>query len=315
MVLWSTLGGFLLGVLGGSDLEDLANLRRSIREATAGAAQRKTEAHLALDQGQYDKAAEDHRQSLRKEREAAELSRSEKELVERIARSALELLDDDAVEIRDRGSATLVALGPAAIPLLKRLEPLPSVESQRRMEDALARLDRIEMDSEGRFHQWAQSARASSEYTGGSWSAMQATGKPDTMSAGDAPTAWASLLADGGIEWLELTYENAVTPELVRVRETFNPGAVVRLEVLDPEGAWRQVWEGKDTTRDCPGWLELPVPALPYPIRTIRVILDTASVPGWNEIDAVEVVGAPAPLGRVSSAERAREGSGPGSRR
>jgi hypothetical protein len=315
MVLWSAVGGFLLGCLGGTDLEDLARLRRSIREAMLGFAQLRTEAHMALDRGEYAKAAEDHRQSLRKEREAAELAKSEKKLVEKIALSALPLLDDDAVDVRDRGSATLVALGPGAIPLLRRLGRLPSVEAQRRLEDALARLDRIEEDSEGRFHQWAQSARASSEYTNGSWSAIQATGRPDTMTAGDAPTAWASLLADGGIEWLELTYENAVYPELVRVRETFNPGAVVRLEVLDPEGAWRQVWEGKDTTRECPGWLELPVPALPYPIRTIRVILDTASVPGWNEIDAVELVGGPAPMGPLPRPERAKEESAPGTRR
>ena len=33
----------------------------------------------------------------------------------------------------------------------------------------------------------------------------------------------------------------------------------------------------------------------PFSSRTIRVTIDAAAVPGWNEIDAVELIGDPAP--------------------
>ena len=65
-----------------------------------------------------------------------------------------------------------------------------------------------------------------------SWGPEQVVGEPDTLQAGDIPTAWAPLQQDGGEEWLKLDYENSVDIAEVRVRETHNPGAVSKITAL-----------------------------------------------------------------------------------
>lgn len=144
---------------------------------------------------------------------------------------------------------------------------------------------------ESGFRQWAVGANASSEYSNPAWSAQQATGEPDTFQGGDLQTAWASKQQDAGEEWLELTYEHSVRPTCVRVAETYNPGAVVKIEGQDSGGKWRVLWEGKDTNQECPGWFTVEMKPSSFATRTIKITIDSAGVPGWNEIDAVELVG------------------------
>lgn len=141
--------------------------------------------------------------------------------------------------------------------------------------------------------QWATSATASSEYGNPNWGAVQATGPPNTMRAGDAVTAWAPRAQDGGAEWLELKYTTPVHATRVRVRETHNPGAVVRVEAIDAAGEVLTLWEGRDPTTQAPGWLDVRCPPTKALVQTIKVHLDTTLVPDWQEIDAVELVGTP----------------------
>jgi hypothetical protein len=145
-------------------------------------------------------------------------------------------------------------------------------------------------NSERPLRQWASEARASSEYSNPDWAARQACGEPDTMQGGDIVTAWASKEQDGGDEWLELGYKRAVRVTQVRVRETYNPGAVSRIEAQDSRGRWIVVWQGKDTTKEAPGWLDVKIQKRVL-TRKIRITIDSRSVPGWNEIDAVELIG------------------------
>lgn len=118
------------------------------------------------------------------------------------------------------------------------------------------------------------------------WSAGQVCGEPDTMTGGDHATAWASQEPDGGIEWIEADFDEAVDATAVLVRETFNPGAVVRIEVLDENGKRYTLWKGDDPTRESPGELVVEFPEA-FRTGSIKVVLDTRKVPGWNEIDAI----------------------------
>lgn len=141
------------------------------------------------------------------------------------------------------------------------------------------------------IRQWAREARASSEYSAGDWSARQATGAPDTFQNGDIRTAWAPAHKDGTTEWLELTYEQAVVPRAIGIRETFNPGFVTKVEAYNPiAGQWVVLWQGKDPTRESPGVFSPPLSPVTFSTNRIRITIDT-NVPGWNEIDAVELVG------------------------
>lgn len=122
------------------------------------------------------------------------------------------------------------------------------------------------------------------------WGEEQATGPPDTFRAGDITTAWASRLPDGGEEWLNLEYSNQVYLAEVRVRETYNPGAISKVAAVLPNGQEQVIWEGITEAGEAPVEKVFPVSGNIY-AKGVKVYLDTRRVPGWNEIDAVELVG------------------------
>ena len=150
-------------------------------------------------------------------------------------------------------------------------------------------------ESPGTIRQWAVSATASSEYTATEYTAAEATGSPDTPEYGDYATAWAPASSDAGVEWLELTYASAVVPTSVAVHESSGSGFVTMIEAL-PEGSetWITLWQGTDPSPDALSTFSPPLAPIDILTRHLRVTIDT-SVPGWNEIDAVELVGTTSP--------------------
>ena len=125
---------------------------------------------------------------------------------------------------------------------------------------------------------------------GPSWSPGQAAGAPNTQSHGDLPTAWASQSPDGGPEWLQLKYAKPVPLAEINIHESFNPGAVSRVSALMPDGSKRIIWEGVESPEG--GVVERALEVPPgITSDQILVEMDTSRVPGWNEIDAVELVG------------------------
>lgn len=132
---------------------------------------------------------------------------------------------------------------------------------------------------------------ALARFKGPSWNAVQITGPPDTPIAGDLVTAWASKNPEMGEVWIDLEYAEAVTPEAVRVHETYNPGAVARVLALRPDGTWVLLWEGTATPGSAPHWFEPRLEGVRFATTKVRLIVDTSRVEGWNEIDAVELVG------------------------
>lgn len=122
------------------------------------------------------------------------------------------------------------------------------------------------------------------------WSAEQATGAPDTKEAGDSPTAWAPLSPNSGTQWLELEYEKPVDIAELRVRQTFNPGAICKITGINASGQEIKIWEGTEPPGRAP--VETSFKAC-CRVQTdkIKIYLDTKRVAGWNEIDAVELIG------------------------
>ena len=122
------------------------------------------------------------------------------------------------------------------------------------------------------------------------WGPAQATGPPNTAQ-GDISTAWASLTQDGQEEWLELTYEKEVVPTQVVIHENYNPGAVSQIALVI-DGEEKLVWEGQDPTAIGAGSGVSKI-ELNTNLKTnkIRIYLDSMQVAGWNEIDAVGIVG------------------------
>ncbi len=151
--------------------------------------------------------------------------------------------------------------------------------------------------------QWAASAVASSEYRSTDYSASRATGAPDVASYGDSRNAWASKLADAATEWIELTFPKPVYANGVRARQVYNPGAISRVELVDTNGVSMVVYNSPDTTVYPSGkiaWFVTRFTRVPRPVNRVRLILDSARVSGWNEIDAVQLVADPAPFGKTA---------------
>ncbi len=141
--------------------------------------------------------------------------------------------------------------------------------------------------------QWAVDAVASSEISAGA--ALQATGPADTPAAGDSPTAWAAAEDDAGLETLELTFTVPVVPYVVGVAETFNPGAITLIEAYDADNdAWVAIYEGSAAPAEEDYRFFVPELALvDFATDQLRLTLDTAAVPGSNQIDAVQLFGRP----------------------
>jgi hypothetical protein len=140
----------------------------------------------------------------------------------------------------------------------------------------------------GRFDEIdAQRQKASAR----AWGPEQAAGAPDTMNAGDYRTAWAPAGADAGVEWIEASFETPAEAAQVIVRQTSNPGTITKVVAVLESGTEIPIWSGQDPSK---GQALADTPfAFPAGITAgrVRVYLDTSKMPGWEEIDAIQLVG------------------------
>ena len=128
----------------------------------------------------------------------------------------------------------------------------------------------------------------SSQYTANSWSASQVVGPPNVYPrAGDDANAWAPLAQDGGTEFIELGFAQGRRVGGVRIAETYNAGAVTQVELITAAGARRVVFQGPPEAAAGARLRDLAFTCTDEPIVGVRLTLNTAAVPGWNEIDAV----------------------------
>ena len=144
--------------------------------------------------------------------------------------------------------------------------------------------------------QWATSVvAASSQYSASAWSATRVLGPPDVYPAsGDNANAWASLSADGGAEFIEVRFAEPRQLQGVTIAETYNPGAIARIEgfgingqrvVLFDAGPWGQFAAQPGAIMQ-----HFSGACSPIALATVRVTLNSAQVSGWNELDAIGAV-------------------------
>lgn len=138
--------------------------------------------------------------------------------------------------------------------------------------------------------QWAIYAQASTEYGSEDWSALQITGENNTFECGDIRTAYATANSTGK-DWIRVGYASAVIPTRVNVYQTYNPGAIVRLDVVDANGGLHTVYEGVSPTLDCPVTVPYDIVGVDYPVAEIVIYLDQTITGSWNELDAVQLIG------------------------
>ena len=157
--------------------------------------------------------------------------------------------------------------------------------------------ERIVNDTSGQF---AIEAEASSTYAGDNsdpkvpYAPWHATGKPNVENYSDDGRSWVSKNADKGVEWLKLTFEKPVNAREIKVRQNMAPGAIIKIDLIDTDGKSHTVWEGVDQTKYEQNkivWFNTKFDKTPYKTKIVKITMATNSVPGWNEIDAVQLIG------------------------
>jgi hypothetical protein len=157
-------------------------------------------------------------------------------------------------------------------------------------------IDAVVLVDENGDRYFATGASASSFYVdspGWHWAPHQATGAPNVWPAsGDSVLAWSPRTEDGRAEWLLLDYAEPVRPAKLQVYQTFNPGVLVRVGVFREDGREVEAWSDRNPAPagTVKGLAEISLAHLDFPTRRVKLYLDTARVPGWNQIDAVGLV-------------------------
>lgn len=193
-------------------------------------------------------------------------------------------------------STAAAVKAPAPVSSAAAEEDQELAKKREAMEFALAE-DAIKNDPNG---QWAVSAKASTTYasdvndTARGYHPFRATGVPDTQSYGDADTSWATKESDTGLEWIELEYAKPVNATEIKIRQNFNPGAIISVDLYDETGSAHNIWKGPDASQYKPStisWLSLPFEKTAFKTQRVKITLATNAVSGWNEIDAVQLIG------------------------
>jgi len=142
---------------------------------------------------------------------------------------------------------------------------------------------------------WASAGEATSSFGTDSWGANQAAGAPDTLTCGDHMSAWASSSSSGVDSITLYFYDQPVIPTEVNIVQNFNPSQIVKVELLDAYGQYYDatIYEAApEAVGQCPVTLSIPVTGIDYLVMGVRISIDQSVLGlGWNEIDAVELVG------------------------
>jgi hypothetical protein len=155
--------------------------------------------------------------------------------------------------------------------------------------------------------QWASGLVGFSSEYGAQYAATSALGPPDVYPAyGDLGGAWASLTPDNQFEYLELSYSTPQPINYVSVYETYAPGALDKVWVMNPNtGLYETVWSSSASPAPALSRINtVSFPETDFLVSQVRLDFNSPAVPDWNEVDAVgigrcacqaSVAGVPAP--------------------
>lgn len=148
--------------------------------------------------------------------------------------------------------------------------------------------------------QWAYDADVSStranlsdDYDAG-YGNIMLIGKPDVNAYGDSKNAWVPKDPDKGLEWFKVLFQKPVNATEIRIRQSFNPGTITKVELIDENGKSHIIWEGNDENeyhKDKIEYFVVSFKKTDFKTKTVRVTIESDRVKGWNEFDAVQLIG------------------------
>jgi len=137
----------------------------------------------------------------------------------------------------------------------------------------------------------------SSEYSPYEYSAIQALHRPNVLpSGGENPNAWRPKNTSKE-EFIMVSFNTPIKAKQIAIAESENPGAVKAVYGYDRE--YNEYLLFELTPRDLPiesRLLNLFFEETTYDIKAIRVVLDGATVPGYNSLDAIGISASNIPI-------------------
>ncbi|GAB5465496.1 MAG: hypothetical protein Kapaf2KO_09320 [Candidatus Kapaibacteriales bacterium] len=130
----------------------------------------------------------------------------------------------------------------------------------------------------------------SSRYSPTLYSEKEIVGKPNSMpQGGNLATSWSPSLANDGLQHITIGFDTIRSTKTVFIAENYNPGSVVSIELYDESGNllnnYRQIAE---PTRFSKRMWKVGLKQN-YLVKSIRIVLDTEKISGYNLIDAIGV--------------------------
>jgi len=78
---------------------------------------------------------------------------------------------------------------------------------------------------------------------GDDWGSRQILGAPTVTAYGDSGNAWAPLETNAGHEWIAVKFRRRLFISEVLILESWHPGAIFKVEALNPDGKWDPIGE------------------------------------------------------------------------
>ncbi|QJW90637.1 OmpA family protein [Spirosoma taeanense] len=144
--------------------------------------------------------------------------------------------------------------------------------------------------------QWASrvigvSSEKKGDASGEQFKASQALGRPSKLpQMGESPTAWAPQTPDGTAEeWIQVAFEKAIPIQQVVIGENVNPGAVVRVSIIDSKGKEHPVYKIVNTLPRTDPFLRVMLKDSAVTGNQVKVVINGAVLRGPNQIDAIGI--------------------------
>ena len=123
--------------------------------------------------------------------------------------------------------------------------------------------------------------------------AIQVLGKPNVLpQVGKSVCAWQPQTQDSQLEeFLIVGFDTLMPIKQVAIAENFGQGCIVKIEAFDEFDNLKPLWVNKNSpTLEVGKMLHLILPnRTNFRVRGIKIVLNTARVKDWNQIDAIGI--------------------------
>lgn len=144
----------------------------------------------------------------------------------------------------------------------------------------------------------------SSQYGNIAYSAKEALGPPSRLPTyGDCGCAWSPSAADNfSDEFIRVGFAERIHVTQIIVSENFNSGAIKAIYLYDAYNLPHLVYERKKIEHRLGEVFSIVIPPTDYTTNDLKLILDTQSIDGFNQIDAIGISDSvnPLPTGNIS---------------